>query len=481
MPGLTYINLSQVYLWPENPRLFDDKNENEQQAIVNLVEQQNTTQGNKLLVLTESILEDGIIEPIGVVKYEDGFIEVREGNRRIACLKLLKSPYILPESFKKIRNKFIELQDNLNEEIFTNIPAKIYNENEVGALENWIELKHAGLQGGKGIDRWGSMEKENWKKYRGLNTPLLDFQNYLVSKNILTIEQVRSVYKTNWERILGSVGREFLGIRYKDNKYEIIIDIDKFKYKVNKIINSLAGKSVSIVYNNERIKEFFSSLNFERENMKTSLLDNVKDDKNNSDKINIFELNHKEETTEKPFTNKRNNNTVNDIETASEKNKRAYTSNTAGFLTNITCSLKSSQDTDGIIRLIRELKNMSKTKDYKEYPIATAMLMRSLLEQCLIYYLKKRKKWRKFKKQYSNLGLQQIINKFIKDEDIFEQDRELKRYFNILINNPGTKDYFDMIVHNSHKVAANSYVLDIIAETGYLSLIQYIIDFNIEK
>ena len=206
MSFLTTINLSRIYLWPKNPRLFNDEHENEQQAILNLVEKQNTTQGNKLLILAESIVENGIIESIGVVKHTEDFIEVREGNRRIACLKLLKNPYILTSRFEKIRNKFIELQDNLNKEIFNNIPARIYDVNEIDDLENWVELRHNGLQGGKGIDTWGSMEKENWRKYRGYGTPLLDFQNYLISQNILTVEQVNSVNKTIWQRILGLVG-----------------------------------------------------------------------------------------------------------------------------------------------------------------------------------------------------------------------------------------------------------------------------------
>ncbi len=479
MPSLTYIGLSHVYLWPENPRLFHDKNENEKEAILNLIEQQNTTQGNKLLVLTDSILENGIIEPIGVIKYKDDFMEVREGNRRITCLKLLRKPDILPDRFRKIRDHYIGLQGGLNEEIFNNIPAQIYNVNGIDDLENWIEIKHSGLQGGKGIDKWGSMEKENWKKYRGLVTPLLDFQNYLVSENILSTDQVTSVYKTNWERILGLLGRKFLGVRYKDNKYEIIIELNRFKHRINKTINSLAGKSVDVVYNNERIKDFFSSLNLESENKQINLLHKAKTDVKYSDNTKNIGKNNKEEITEK--VNERNNTDILNEEKESGKIKRKNISNTAGFLTNITCSLKSSQDTDGIIRLIQELKKMSRTKDYKEYPIAAAMLMRSLLEQCLIYYLKIRNKWRKFEKQCNNPGLQKIIHKYINDSDIFQQDRQLERHFNILINNIGTKDYFDMIVHNSHKVTANPHILDLIVEAGFLSLIQHIIDFNTEK
>ena len=76
------------------------------------------------------------------------------------------------------------------------------------------------------------------------------------------------------------------------------------------------------------------------------------------------------------------------------------------------------------------------------------MLMRSLLEQCLIYYLKKRNKWENFIKQNPYYGLQKIIDKYLKDTDIFGQDKELKIRFNILLKTPGIKDYLDMISSN---------------------------------
>lgn len=489
MSYLTTINLSHIYLWPKNPRLFYDEHENEQEVILNLVEQQNTKKSNKLLVLAKSIADNGIIEPIGVVKHADYFFEVREGNRRIACLKLLKNPYILPKRYEKIRRKFIALQDKLNEDIFYKIPARVYEVNEIEDLERWIELRHSGLQDGKGIDSWGSMEKENWRKYRGYGTPLLDFQNYLISQNILTVEQVNSVNKTIWQRILGLVGRDFLGIRYKNNRYEIVIDENKFIEKINKTIDNLAGKTVGTVYDNEKIKEFFISLNFERENVKTNLFDESNDENQTNNSV-IEGLNEKDEAKKKK-NNEIPDNTniiVDDIDNGNDKDKekvndkpqfqQTHISKTAEFMTNITCNLESSQDTDGIIRIVNELKELSTTGHYKRYPIGTAMLMRSLLEQCLIYYLKKRNKWENFIKQNPYYGLQKIIDKYLKDTDIFGQDKELKIRFNILLKTPGIKDYLDMIVHNTHEVQANPQILDNIAGSGYLPLIQYIINYN---
>lgn len=430
---------------------------------------------------------------------------VKEGNRRITCLKLLKNPNILPDDFSLLRDVFKDLKKQTNKELFNNIPARIFNEDEDEDLELWIELRHSGLQAGKGLDKWGAIEKEKWQKYRGKNTPLLDFQKQLIDSDILTKDQVNSVNKTNWERILGTVGRSFLGIKYENGQYLIDINQEDFKNRIRITIKNLKGKSVGVVYDNDSIEDFFYGLNFNKDyeelnitsnDVKPKILDvtssNVKPGKN-KDSIKGEELiknDNKERYKEDSIDIDRDKNIFNTRENFNYKDekktfnstgiekKRRRSTKPADFMGNLVCDLKSSQDTDGIIRLSIELKNMSKTKDYKEYPIAAAMLMRNLLEQCLIYYLKRRNKWEKFRKSRKyGPTLSEIIKKYNTDTDILKQDIQLERIFNILTETPGVKDYFDLIVHHPHKIVANPNCLDIIVQSGYLALVQHIIDY----
>lgn len=484
MSQIGYVKLADLHLWTDNPRLGNV--EGEISEIIGLIKKQQTKSGNKLTTLAESLIKEGILEPIGVLKDNDGFMIVKEGNRRVTCLKLLKDPNIIPLEYSQVKKTFIKLKNKLKPEICNSIPARIFNESENEELERWIELRHNGVQDGKGLDGWGSREKENWSKYMGKNTPVLDFHNFLISIHILNPTQINSVSKTNWERILGSVGRSYLGLDLKNGKYIITIEENDFKRRILRTIEHLKGRSVAIVYDNETIKAFFESLNFNNEELVNDIESNVISKENGignnyiinnttlpKDKVsNNFEL----DTPKSEPTTK-----IEDFTPTDDNKKRRYSSKPAPLLSNIICNLKSTNDTDGIIRLTAELKKMSKEKDYVNYPIATAMLMRNLLEQSLIYYLKQRNKWNKFYASKKNEPtLSEILEKYEKDTDILAQDKTLERYFNLIFETPGLKEYFNMIVHHPHKFGATPEALDaIIAKSGYAALIQYIIDYTV--
>ena len=51
----------------------------------------------------------------------------------------------------------------------------------------------------------------------------------------------------------------------------------------------------------------------------------------------------------------------------------------------------------------------------------------------------------------------------------------IQRTFSSFYSNIGTKDYFDMIIHNPHLVKANSDILTSIADSGLRSFIQFLI------
>ncbi|WHH58267.1 ParB N-terminal domain-containing protein [Petroclostridium sp. X23] len=497
MSELAYVKLSEIHVWTDNPRTGTVDDEIEE--IMGLIKEQQTKNGNKLVELAHSIVDKGIFEPIGVLKYKDGFMVVKEGNRRIACLKLLNNLNIIPPEYVVLQKAFNKLKTKANKSIFNRIPARIFDESENEDMELWIELRHNGLQGGKGLDSWKSMHIENWNKYRGKKTPLLDFHDYLISNGILTAEQIDGVSKTNWSRILGTVGREYLGLDYENSVYKIIIPKKEFKKRIAQTIEALSGKSVGLVYDNESIHDFFKGFNFNQiigeagestseldgsdmpEAEENIVRDNVRNAVDIESEIEDNNIQDTKDTHKKDNGHQSDTNEEAEVETVvaagTNKKKRTLTK-PKPLLGNITCALESDQDTDGIIRLVSELKKMSLSSSYQEYPIATAMLMRNLLEQCLIYYLKIRKKWRKlYSSKRNDPTLTEIIEKYTSDTDIFAQDKSLERKFIILKDTPGLKEYFNMIVHHPHQFAAKPELLDSIAQSGYLALIQHIIDY----
>ncbi|MCT4542341.1 MAG: hypothetical protein N4A63_02225 [Vallitalea sp.] len=497
MPTLKNLNIEELIIWNENPRINSAKDE--KNAILNIV----STQNEKIVNLASDILENGILESIGVLLITDNKYSVREGNRRIVALKLLKNPKIIKHENSKLYTEFFNLSKMVEKHIFESIPAKIYQSNEEDELNHWIELRHLGENKGKGIIPWNSFQKERWKKIRGTNAPLLNLFDYLMNNDILSAEQINNVSKTNWERILLNEGLIFLGITRVKDEYVVTDNKEDFKSKINLVIDRLKNETVKIVYDKEARNIFFNNIKEELIN-KNIISDNNSYEKDNSQlKLKVENpLDKSDEKTDQPDFNSNAENLINpsnptktikpsdneEFNFNSKDNKSIPFINTYknnknkklpkpySLFENIRCDIDNNLDNSGILTLLTELQKLSTSKDYIKYPTATAIMIRSLLEQCLIYLLKQKNRWDKFiKGKKYQPTLQNIIDKLNTDESIFNDDPTLKRLFKSLANNSGTKDYFDMIVHHPHKVKANPYVLETITHSVLRGLIEHIL------
>ena len=85
----------------------------------------------------------------------------------------------------------------------------------------------------------------------------------MIDKNILSKTEVFSVTKTNWQRILREKYYPFLKILYNGKYVVKDEDIAIFSERINAIQNKLAGKTVAIVYDQDRIETFFNQISIE--------------------------------------------------------------------------------------------------------------------------------------------------------------------------------------------------------------------------
>ena len=142
----------------------------------------------------------------------------------------------------------------------------------------------------------------------------------------------------------------------------------------------------------------------------------------------------------------------------------------------------NNPDNFGILYLSNELKELSKSGNYKKYPISTVMLIRSLLEQALKYQLNKLGEWDGFvtqekikNKNNKEPGLEKIIDYCHGNTNrIFSNDAKTQRSFNMFASNIGTKDYFDMLIHHPECAVADSEIIEKITNNGLYRVIQYI-------
>lgn len=248
------IRIDDVFLSQENPRLYEHENSDDTLRL--MVEDQ----GDKLVNLAEDMKLHGLspIDVIAVYPHDEcpNKYVVAEGNRRITAIKLLNNPYLIESINNPLFKKFLKLQDDY--ERITTIQAVVFANSADKFLNNWLEIRHMGEGEGRGTAKWNSIQKMRFDKKQNKENTLLDFWVELERYNILNYNEIISVTKTNWERILRPFGREYLNLGCVNGRYVIPEDeIADFSVKIKAVHHELAYKTVSVVYGTQEIEKFF--------------------------------------------------------------------------------------------------------------------------------------------------------------------------------------------------------------------------------
>ncbi|NML24308.1 hypothetical protein [Zoogloea dura] len=154
------VSAKLVHLDGENPR--HEMKHREAEIIAELCDEQ-------LVVLAADIAKRGAMSPfdvMGVVNHEGlpGHYIAVEGNRRTCAMILLSDPERAPTQayrsiFKRIANQ-AKLPENVHVFLFR----------DRDDAQPWIELRHLGAQGGKGIREWSTNAKARASKRSTSNT-----------------------------------------------------------------------------------------------------------------------------------------------------------------------------------------------------------------------------------------------------------------------------------------------------------------------
>lgn len=153
------INLREILNYVENPR--HDVGMNELDTIKKLI---NKVGAQYMYNLAKDIYENGLMGsnlPILVFDAIKQKYIVYEGNRRIACLKILNNPQILNTIDKSLKQKI----DNLLKNSVGTIPIEVYcyitNEEKAFLM---MERIHSGEDKGRGVKAWTPKEKDIFKE-----------------------------------------------------------------------------------------------------------------------------------------------------------------------------------------------------------------------------------------------------------------------------------------------------------------------------
>ncbi len=208
--------------------------------------------GEKLLRLAEDIAKEGpnpaelpIIMPSGIA----GRFTVLEGNRRIACLKLLKDPSSvdLPGQ-QPLRRRF----DAAARLMAGRVPEQmecLVVDNSIEA-RHWIELRHTGEREGAGIVKWGSAASARFSK--GQNSTALQVLDHVRKSADLDSGQKRltdpkSFPITNLSRLMNDPDvRETVGIEIVGGDVQSTADKDQVLKALTRVVLDVGDGTVTV-------------------------------------------------------------------------------------------------------------------------------------------------------------------------------------------------------------------------------------------
>ena len=138
----------------------------------------------------------------------------------------------------------------------------------------------------------------------------------------------------------------------------------------------------------------------------------------------------------------------------------------------------NNERASGIKSLAYEMQRSSRKNGYKYYPISYCFLLRALLEQTSIYFLINKNKWEKLiNSKNRDLNLGEIIKYITNDADnLFSDDINVKRIWNIVFDTQTNKDYLDLVIHHPYKIYPNIEYIKTLSDIGLFAIIQYFID-----
>lgn len=171
--------ISALFLDEKNPR-FTEPVHGQDDAITELLHDSH----KKMINLAEDIVRQGSLNPselpIGV--WEQDELVVIEGNRRVACLKILKNKELAKVASNILKTDLVKKFHNIAQKGTVPEEVDIFIASSREEARHWIELRHTGENNGVGVLPWEAWQVNNFKRKHGSQTDLaMTFCNAVIA------------------------------------------------------------------------------------------------------------------------------------------------------------------------------------------------------------------------------------------------------------------------------------------------------------
>lgn len=517
------IDLEDLCLDKHNPRfssstIIGNKREVKETDIIEYL-----LRFGKVAELAESINKNyGLYDEewISCYRNEQNEMIVLEGNRRIAACKILKDESLVSQ---KIRDDIFIPSVNKEKTLINinRIKAIIY-ENEKDA-QNYIAAKHTKPE----VKQWETIEQCNYyyeQFSRGVQ-PIQMAHN--VGEDVKKVREkikqfglfkkVFDVVKSKYPdvliediNILPLVTKFFPPLISKKSKIGLNLSFDEdsltyfalparadiFEKILLKIGEAFfvrpklrGGDTKARNFSDEyRIStdEIKSKANVERliiNNIRIpGLYELIVEYRTNGEELNVDEEDTRSEKGKKAVAGFCKS-TTEQKENGTENIKSDSSTRIPEYFSDIKYSHINKQNYLGIVLVCEEIQKISSYyggSAYKQFPIASAFLLRSLIEQVLSERLKQVGRYQvKTRNDGSSRTpeLGAVIGIYLKDYQngnlsLFWDDGNLGKEFNKCFSGYGTKDQLDTVIHNPHMIQPDHNFLNSLSKQGLLTTMQ---------
>lgn len=493
------IKIEKIINWSENPRHAIGNNEMDTlQKLFDAVGTQ------YMLNLAEDIQKHGLLgnQKI-VVVYSESIKKyvVYEGNRRVAAIKLLMNP----EGFNFLAKATIDKAKRIakNVDIIDTIECYVTNEDEAFFI---MERVHSGEDKGRGTKEWGAREKDTFQVRRN-NVKnlsyLIDFyvRKYYDGLDITTILSFTTLQRIfNNREIRKTIGLDITNEdTFTSDRIKLVIEASKWIVKESEE----SGVAVTRLFNKARTIEDkllpWIQKNINENNADKS--DGAGKEKRNSEQSDVekgsgnandngrqdetaYGYNPSSEKTDTPKTG----NEKKETEGENKNSNRMSNTSSGGsknlpyFFQGIDYSKLDPNDADshGVSAVCRELQLFSDKKMVTTYPLASAFLMRSIIEQSIKYYSKKHMIQGQNKCIWENIKsidqLSKIIKNYNRNLPNYVVDSIMRQYFTDLFGDyEKSVDPLNWVVHRPAEYQLGANTLIELPRKGLLALINFML------
>lgn len=437
---------------------------------------------------------------------------VYEGNRRVAAIKLL----LHPEKFTFLDKATINRAKKIAQEGETPNTLKCYVTDEAEAMFI-MERVHSGEDKGRGVKQWNSREKEIFKVRRSHEQKknlsyLIDLyvKKYCDGLDITTILPFTTIQRLfNNASVRKQIGLDVANnLSFTPDKMEMVIAASKWACSeaeeqgiaVTRLFNTskaIEERLLPWIQEYMRVNGLVAATTVTvpdpamdnliaepSEQKKTDIKEDVSnqhqssEDSNNAPDFQGVGQSKPDDTAGKSLTDT-------EVDSPSTLVGSGSNKNLPYFFQGLQYGDLDPNDPDahGVAAVCRELQLFSDRRLVATYPIASVFLIRSLIEQTIMYYSKKHNIQGTNKKIWNELNninkLSSVISRYKQCLPNYITDSVMRQYFNNLFGDyEKTIDPLNWVIHRPAEFQLDPNTLIDLPRKGLLVLINYMLSNN---